>query len=81
MRKIRVRVVSGRLEGGRVVPGAVALRDGRVWKIDRVLYACPSPDGTYEGIRYTVLVRGGEKYIYRAGRGWYMLVRERRRDS
>ncbi len=81
MRKRYVRVDSRRLEGGCVVPGAVTRGDGRVWKIDRVLYACPSPDGAYEGIRYTVLLRGGERYIYRAGRDWYVLVRERRRET
>ena len=78
MRKCFIQVDSDRLEGGGVVPRRIAWKDGRVWKIDRVLFSCPSPDGAYEGIRYTVLLEGRERYIYRVGRDWYVLIRERR---
>ena len=56
MKQFFVQVDSERTENGEVVPLAVAWEDGRVWKIDRVLHSCASPDGEYEGIRYTVLI-------------------------
>ena len=60
-------------------PGYVRLRslrwsDGRAWRIDRVLHTCQSPDCSYEGIRYTVLICGQEKYLYRSEDSWYVQV-------
>ena len=72
MKKIYVQVDSERLEGGGVVPKTVTWQDGRVWNIDRVTHSCASPDGEYEGIRYTVIIGHLERYIYRAGHAWYV---------
>ncbi len=74
MNKVYVQVDSERLDSGDVVPLAIAWEDGRVWRIDRVLHSCASFDGEFEGIRYTVIIGRAEKYIYRAGHAWYVLV-------
>ena len=72
MSKVFVQVDFRRLESGEVVPLTVALEDGRVWNIDRVLHSSSSIDGEFEGIRYTVIIGSAEKYIYRVGHAWYV---------
>ena len=74
MKKIYVQVDSERAEGGAVVPRIISWQDGRIWKIDRVLHSCTSPDGEYEGVRYTVIIGRAERYIYRAGHAWYVMA-------
>ena len=74
MKKVYVQVDSERLETGEVVPRTISWQDGRIWNIARVIHACPSPDGEYEGIRYTVIIGSAEKYIYRAGHAWYVMA-------
>ena len=61
-------------EYGVVVPQTVAWKNGQMWNIDRVLHFCVSHDGEYDGIRYTVLVGDEEKYLYRVGHIWYVMV-------
>ena len=74
MKKIYVQVDSKRLESGEIIPLTISWEDGRFWNIDRVLHACVSPDGEFEGIRYTILIGSAEKYIYRAGHAWYVMA-------
>ncbi len=74
MVKVFVQVESKQTENGEVVPLAIAWADGRMWKIDRILHSCVSPDREFEGIRYTVLIGSAEKYIYKAGHAWYVMA-------
>ncbi len=74
LNKVYVQVDSERMENSEVVPLAISWTDGRVWKIDRVIHSCASPDGEYEGIRYTVMIGNAEKYIYRVGHAWYVMA-------
>ena len=74
MEKVFVQVDSERRETGEIVPKAITWVDGRAWNIDRVLHACASPDGAYEGIRYTVYIGNAERYLYRTGRAWYVMA-------
>ena len=74
MNKVYVQVDSERLESGEVVPLTISWQDGRIWNIDRVIHSCRSPDGEFEGIRYTVIIGSAEKYIYRAGHAWYVMA-------
>ena len=62
MNKVFVQVDSTRLTSGEVVPLTITWEDGRVWAVDRVLHSCPSPDGEYEGIRYTVIIGPGPPF-------------------
>lgn len=59
---------------GIISPEWVRWSDGRVWQIERVLHTCESPDQSFEGVRYTVLIGGQEKYIYHTKRGWYVFA-------
>ena len=72
MTKTFVRVDCTHLEDGAVVPTSITWRDGRVWKITRVVHSCSSQDTDFEGIRYTVLIGSAEKYLYRTGSRWYV---------
>ena len=74
MNKVFVQVDSKRLESGEILPVTISWQDGRIWNIDRVIHSCASPDGEYEGIRYTVIIGSAEKYIYRAGHAWYVMA-------
>lgn len=51
---------------GNVLPLRVKWKDGRIWEIERVLHTCRSPDDAFDGVRYTVLIGGAEKYLYRS---------------
>ncbi len=61
---------------GNIRPLKIRWADGRVWDVDRVIHTCQSPDCSYSGIRYTVLIDGMEKYVYHEQRRWYVLVQE-----
>ena len=74
MKKVTVQVDSEQMVSGEIVPIRITWRDGRVWNIDRVIHSCASPDGEYEGIRYTVFICSAERYIYRAGHAWYVMA-------
>ena len=74
MKRVYVQIDSERLESGEIVPLRITWQDGRIWESDRVIHACASLDGEYEGIRYTVIIGSAEKYIYRAGHAWYVMA-------
>lgn len=74
MRKVNVAVVCSYAPDGFLCPKKVEWADGRVWEIERVLHTCRSPDMSFEGIRYTVLIEGKEKYLYQSGRHWYVFA-------
>jgi hypothetical protein len=60
---------------GITCPNKIRWGDGRVWKIERVLHTCRSPDLSFEGVRYAVLIGGTEKYLYRDDeKNWYVYV-------
>jgi len=72
--KVFVQVDSKRLESGEIVPLAISWPDGRTWNIGRVIHSCTSPDGEFEGVRYTVIIGSTERYIYRTGHSWYVMA-------
>lgn len=60
---------------GIMMPYRVNWPDGRKWEIERVLHTCRSPDMSFTGIRYTVLICGMEKYLYRDDENrWYVVA-------
>ena len=73
MKKAYVKVNCLCRENGDVTPLSVVWKDGRKWEIAGVIHASTSPDGEYEGVRYTVLIGSAEKYLYRKGSRWYVL--------
>lgn len=74
MKKVYVEVQCYADKAGNARPTQIIWADGRVWSVDRILHTCRSPDMSYDGIRYTVLIGGMEKYLYQTKRGWYVLV-------
>jgi hypothetical protein len=74
LKRVSAQVDSEQMESGEIVPIRITWQDGRVWNIDRVIHSCASPDGEYEGIRYTVFIGSAERYIYRAGHAWYVMA-------
>lgn len=67
---VTVRCVSSL--GGVVLPREIKWKDERTWQIERILHTCRSPDLSFEGIRYTVLIGGEDKYLYRDRHDWYV---------
>ena len=61
-------------DNGNIFPLSITWKDGRSWNIQRVLHTCQSPDMSFKGIRYTILIDGEEKYLYRDNLHWYVLV-------
>ena len=58
---------------GAVMPEKIRLKDGKVLKIDRLVHTCRScPADDFEGIRYTVITGGVQKYIYEHNGRWYI---------
>lgn len=72
MNKIAVSVNCTVDTDGNIRPNRVTWKDGRTWDIERVLHTCRSPDLSFEGIRYTVLIGGSEKYLYQSETHWYV---------
>ena len=72
MNRTFVQVICNHLDNGAVIPMEIQWNDGRKWKIKRVIHACESPDGEYEGIRYSVLIGRSVRYLYQLGDRWYV---------
>ena len=64
-------VVCDRSGNGRYIPTSIRWGEHE-WKVQRVLHSCRSVDGEYTGTRYTVIINGEEKYLYRDGTEWYV---------
>lgn len=72
--KCYVEVIADHDVDGRVEPLAVVWEDGRVFGIDRVVeqrYAASMKVGGH-GLRYTVMMGGKERFIWRDDKGWYV---------
>ena len=72
MNKVAVAVSCQVDTDGNILPLCIKWKDGRRWDIERVLHTCRSPDQSFEGIRYTILIGGVEKYLYRNNNRWYV---------
>ena len=61
-------------EEGTVYPRLIRWRDGVVFPIDQILYKCRAASRRVGGggIRYTVLIRGRESYLFQEGDKWFV---------
>lgn len=61
-------------QDGKVIPKSFLFSDGNVYKIDRItdIRRKASLKTGGSGIRYTVMIGGNERYIFRDGDIWYM---------
>ena len=72
MRKVTVEVETVDGSDGLLLPVSIIWNKKKV-KIDRVLYYSKAAEGEFTGIRYTVVINGFEKYLYRTDDGWYVV--------
>jgi len=73
LRKFEVKVECAKTHSGDMVPSTIYWRDGRNWAIDKVLHISSSSPSDPGELRYTVLIGGKEKYIYKKGDIWYVI--------
>ena len=74
LKKIEINVETLLDENGNVVPYRVIWNDGRSWKIDALISRQTSRTNEFLGVRYTVMLAGKEKNIYRIGSQWYVFT-------
>mgnify|MGYP000043517348 CR=1 FL=1 len=61
-------------EEGEFHPRMIFWRNGRSFKIDRMTYKCRASSCKVGGggIRYTIVIRGEEKYLFHEGNRWFV---------
>lgn len=79
--KCRKRYVSVNLdvgEDGTLYPRFVRWENNKVYMVEQILYKCRAASKKVygEGIRYTVLIRGREAYLFREGDKWFVEAKE-----
>ena len=77
-RKVYVEVQLTVSPEGDVRPNTIKFEDGRVYEIDRLRHRCRAHatkvGGT--GIRYTVVIRGQETYLFEDEGKWFVEAKE-----
>ncbi len=73
-RKVYVDVFAIMQKDGTVLPRRFLWEDGATYRIDRVLHMVPAASTKVggRGIRYTVMIEGQEKYLFREEDKWFM---------
>lgn len=66
-------------EEGCVHPRYIRWENGLIFQIDQILYKCRAASKKVGGggIRYTVLIRGRESYLFQEGSKWFVEAKER----
>lgn len=66
-------------EEGCVYPRYIRWENGLIFQIDQILYKCRAASKKVGGggIRYTVLIRGRESYLFQEGSKWFVEAKER----
>lgn len=66
-------------EEGCVHPRYIRWENGLIFRIDQILYKCRAASKKVGGggIRYTVLIRGRESYLFQEGSKWFVEAKER----
>jgi len=65
-------------EEGCIYPRFIRWQDGLIFQIDQVLYKCRAASKKVGGggIRYTVMIRGKESYLFHEGDKWFVEAKE-----
>lgn len=65
-------------EQGMVYPRVIRWTDGLVFQIDQILYKCRAASKKVGGggIRYTVLIRGQESFLFQEGNKWFVEAKQ-----
>lgn len=67
-------------EEGDVQPRYIRWDNGLIYQIDQILYKCRAASKKVGGggIRYTVLIRGKESYLFQEGSKWFVEAKVKR---
>ena len=65
-------------EEGVMHPRFIRWTDGLIFNIDQILYKCRASSKKVGGggIRYTIMVKGKESYLFREGEKWFVEAKE-----
>ena len=68
-------------EEGCIYPRYIRWKNGLVFQIEEILYKCRAASKKVGGggIRYTVLIRGRESYLFQEGNKWFVEEKENER--
>ena len=77
-RKAYVRVNLDVDEEGTIIPMLIRWKDGRVFQIEQLKYKCRASSNKVGGggIRYTVMIRGKESFLFHEGDKWFVEAKE-----
>lgn len=61
-------------EEGTIHPRFIRWTDGNIFPIDQILYKCRAASKKVGGggIRYTVVIKGRESFLFREGEKWFV---------
>jgi hypothetical protein len=67
-------------ENGAVIPRLIRRKNGLNYEIEQICYKCRAASKKVEGggIRYTVVIRGKEFFLFHEGSKWFIEARESR---
>lgn len=77
-RKVYVDVNADHMQDGSCRPRSIRFEDGKIYRIDSLKYRCRGTSLTVggHGIRYTVVIRGTETYLFDEENGrWFVEAR------
>ena len=65
-------------EQGTVYPRLIRWGSGRIFQIEQLKYKCRAPSQKVGGggIRYTVVIKGKEAYLFHEGDKWFVEAKE-----
>ena len=63
---------------GTIIPMLMRWKDGRVFQIEQLKYKCRASSNKVGGggIRYTVIIRGKESFLFHEGDKWFVEAKE-----
>ena len=65
-------------EEGVIRPRLIRWNNGLIFQIDQILYKCSASSKKVRGggIRYTVMIRGKESFLFHEGDKWFVEAKE-----
>ena len=65
-------------EEGAIQPRLIRWKDGLIFQIDQILYKCRATSKKVGGggIRYTVMIKGKESFLFHEGDKWFVEAKE-----
>ncbi len=66
---------------GAIQPRLIRWKDGLIFQIDQILYKCRATSKKVGGggIRYTVMIKGKESFLFHEGDKWFVEAKENAR--